>query len=92
MGDRKDIHSQNTHNTQEKQWYTRQKHNLSGDGEMAYRHMLELKADELLFKSKHPVRYWIQRIWNLMQTGDSTWDGAHYPEEQKYKDGFSYLR
>jgi hypothetical protein len=67
-------------------------HDLSGDGEMAYRHMLELKADELLFKSKHPVRYWLQRIWNLMQKGDSTWDGAHYSEKDKYRDGFSYVR
>ena len=34
-------------------------HNLSEDGETSYRHMLELKADEILFKSKHPVRYWL---------------------------------
>ena len=97
MSDRKDIHSQNTHNTYNKKMVYETKtlelcHDLSGDGEMAYRHMLELKADELLFKSKHPVRYWLQRIWNLMQTGDSTWDGAHYSEKDKYKDGFSYVR
>ena len=97
MGDRKDIHSQTTHNTYNKKMVYETKtlelcHDLSGDGEMAYRHMLELKADELLFKSKHPVRYWLQRIRNLLKKGDSTWDGAHYTEEEKYKDGYSYIR
>ena len=58
----------------------------------AYSLMLELMADEILYKSKHPVRYWIQRAKNLVKYGDSTWDGAHYSEEEKYKDGYSYTR
>ena len=29
---------------------------------------------------------------NFIKYGDSTWDGAHYSEEEKYKDGFSYTR
>ncbi len=67
-------------------------HSLTKEGEEAYRLMLELKADEILFKSKHPVKYWLQRLKNLWKYGDSTWDGAHYPPEKKYKDGFSYVR
>ena len=67
-------------------------HPLTPEGEEAYRLMLELKADEILFKSKHPFKYWIQRLVNLIKTGDSTWDGAHYPPEEKYKDGYSYVR
>ena len=67
-------------------------HGLTPAGEQEYRHMLELLADEILFKSKHPLKYWTQRLMNLLKTGDSTWDGAHYEEDQKYKDGFSYAR
>ena len=67
-------------------------HPLTQEGEEAYRLMLELKADEILFKSKHPFKYWIQRLVNFIKTGDSTWDGAHYSEKDKYKDGFSYVR
>ena len=67
-------------------------HGLSEKGEEAYRRLLELKADEILFKAKHPIRYWWQRLCNLMKYGDSTWDGVHYPPEKKYKDGFSYVR
>lgn len=32
---------------------------MTEEGEDAYRLMLELKADEILFKAKHPVKYWI---------------------------------
>ena len=67
-------------------------HKMTEEGEDAYRLMLELKADEILFKAKHPVKYWIQRIMNFIKYGDSTWDGAHYSEEEKYKDGFSYVK
>ena len=34
-------------------------HKMTEEGEDAYRLMLELKADEILFKAKHPVKYWI---------------------------------
>lgn len=67
-------------------------HPLTKEGEEAYRLMLEWKADEILFKNKHPFRYWIQRLKNLWKYWDSTWDGAHYSEKDKYKDGFSYSR
>ena len=67
-------------------------HEFTEEGEKAYRLMLEMMADEILFKAKHPVRYWVQRIKNLIKYGDSTWDGAHYSEEEKYKDGFSYVK
>ena len=67
-------------------------HSLSDQGEQAYRLMLEMMADEILFKSKHPIKYWFQRLVNLIKTGDSTWDGAHYSEKDKYKDGYSYVR
>ena len=67
-------------------------HELTEKGKEEYRRMLELAADEILFKSKHPVKYWLQRLRNLIKYGDSTWDGAHYPEEEKYKDGYSYVR
>lgn len=67
-------------------------HEMTPDAEEAYRLMLELKADEILFKAKHPVKYWIQRFRNYIKYGDSTWDGAHYSEEEKYKDGFSYTK
>ena len=50
-----------------------------------------MKADEILFKAKHPIRYWVQRFMNLIKCGDSTWDGAHYSEKGKYKDGFAYV-
>lgn len=65
---------------------------MTPEAEEAYRLMLELKADEILFKAKHPVKYWIQRFKNYIKYGDSTWDGAHYSEEEKYKDGFSYTK
>ena len=67
-------------------------HRLSDEGEMHLRMLLELKADEILFKHKHPIRYWLQRFVNLLRCGDSTWDGAHYSKEDKYKDGYSYVR
>ena len=67
-------------------------HRLTKEGEEAYRLMLELKADEILFKAKHPIRYWLQRMMNFFRYGDSSWDGAHYSEKDKYKDGFSYVR
>lgn len=67
-------------------------HALSEKGEEEYRLLLELRADEILFKAKHPFKYWIQRLVNLLKTGNSTWDGAHYPPEKKYKDGYSYIR
>lgn len=67
-------------------------HGLTPAGEQEYGHMLELLADEILFRSKHPLKYWTQRLMNLLKTGDSTWDGAHYEENQKYKDGYSYVR
>ncbi len=52
--------------------------------------MLERKADEMLFKHKHPFKYWWQRLGNLIKEGDSTWSGAHYPPDRKFKDGFEY--
>lgn len=67
-------------------------HELTEAGKDAYRHMLELEADELLFESKHPFRYWWRRLVNLIKFGDSTWDGANYPPEEKYKDGYSYAK
>lgn len=86
-------HTHNTHTTMVYETKTLELcHDLSMEGEREYRLMLELKADELLFKSKHPLKYWIQRIKNLLKTGDSTWDGAHYSEKDKYKDGYSYVR
>ena len=67
-------------------------HALSEKGEEEYRLLLELMADEILFKSKHPFKYWFRRFMNWVRTGDSTWDGAHYSEKDKYKDGYSYVR
>ena len=67
-------------------------HALSEKGEEEYRLLLELRADEILFKAKHPFKYWFQRFKNWVKKGDSTWDGAHYSERDKYKDGFSYVR
>ena len=67
-------------------------HPLTKEGEKEYQAMLELVADEILFKSKHPFKYWAQRLWNLIRKGDSTWDGAKYREEEKYKDGFAYRK
>lgn len=55
-------------------------HTLTKEGEEEYRRMLEFKADEILFKSKHPIRYWASRLRNLLVKGDSSWDGAHYSE------------
>ena len=51
---------------------------------------LERRADEILFKNKHPIKYWFQRLRNLIKCGDSTWTGPGYDEQEKYKDGFSY--
>ena len=65
-------------------------HPLTEDGEREYKKLLEMHADEILFKSKHPVRYWLQRAKNLAVNGDSTWDGAHLDGELEFKDGFSY--
>ena len=65
-------------------------HPLTEEGKQAYAQMLEMAADEILFKSKHPFKYWAQRLWNLIAKGDSTWDGAKYREEEKYRDGFAY--
>ena len=67
-------------------------HQLTEDGEREYRLLLEQVADEILFRSKHPIRYWCQRLFNYLKTGDSTWDGAHYAEHEKYKDGYSYAK
>ena len=67
-------------------------HALSDKGEEEYHLLLELKADEILFKSKHPFKYWFRRFRNWVRTGDSTWDGARYSEKDKYKDGYSYVR
>ena len=67
-------------------------HGLTELGEQAYRQMLEFKADEILFRAKHPFKYWTQRLRNLMAYGDSSWDGSHYSLEEKYKDGFAYSK
>lgn len=34
-------------------------HRLTRSGEIEYRKMLEEKADEILFKHEHPVRYYL---------------------------------
>lgn len=65
-------------------------HELTEEGEKAYQKMLEFAADELLFKHKHPIKYWLQRIRNKWLYGDSAWLGPEYPEQEKFKDGFSY--
>ena len=55
-------------------------HKLTEEGEREWRILLERKADEILFRAKHPLKYWAQRLRNLIKNGDSTWDGPHYPE------------
>lgn len=65
-------------------------HDLTSDGWMSYFAMLERKADEILFKRKHPIKYWWQRLRNLWEFGDSEWLGPEYSEEDEYQDGFSY--
>lgn len=67
-------------------------HELTELGINAYSLILQMKADEILFKAKHPIKYWVQRLKNLIKYEDSTWDGAHYSDEEKYKDGFAYVR
>ena len=67
-------------------------HPLTQIGEEEHRKLLEFKADEILFRSKHPFRYWFQRMMNWIETGDSEWDGAQYSEQEKYKDGYSYSK
>ena len=37
-------------------------HKLSKSGEQAYRKMLEQKADEILFKHEHPIKWFIEKI------------------------------
>ena len=90
------IHKSHTHNNSKIMVYETKTmdpcHGLTQEGADMYRLMLELKADEILFKAKHPIRYWFQRLSNWWRYGDSRWDGAHYPSEKKYKDGFSYVR
>ena len=65
-------------------------HELTEEGEKLHRKLLEQQADEILFKSKHPLKYWAQRLKNWIKFGDSTWLGPNYSEDEKYKDGFSY--
>lgn len=65
-------------------------HPLTDAGHEEYRKMLEREADEILFSSLHPFKYWGRRIRNLIKNGDSTWDGPNHTEEEKYKDGFEY--
>ena len=67
-------------------------HPLTEEGKQAYAQMLERAADEILFKSKHPFKYWTRRIRNLILTGDSAWDGAQYAKHEQYKDGYSYSK
>ena len=65
-------------------------HDLTAEGWLDYARLLELEADEILFKHKHFIRYWWQRLCNWIGTGDSQWLGPGYSDEEKYKDGFSY--
>lgn len=65
-------------------------HDLTAEGWLNYSTLLEAEGDEILFKHKHPIRYWTQRLLNWIRLGDSTWLGPNYAEEEKYKDGFSY--
>lgn len=65
-------------------------HCLTEEGEELHWKLLERKADEILFKHKHPFKYWIQRLGNWIKFRDSTWLGPGYKECEKYKDGFSY--
>ena len=65
-------------------------HDLTSEGWLSYFAMLERRADEILFKHKHPIKYWLQRLKNWIELGDSTWTGPGYGEKEKYQDGFSY--
>ena len=65
-------------------------HQLTLAGQETYETILAVKADEILFKHKHPIKYWWQRLMNLLRKGDSEWIGIEYDEQEKYKDGFSY--
>ena len=65
-------------------------HDLTPQGEEMHRRLLEYMADEILFRYKHPFKYWAQRLRNWWVLGDSTWTGPGYSDEEKYKDGFSY--
>lgn len=40
-------------------------HELSIEGKASYEKMLERKADEILFKHKHPIRWFAQKIKEL---------------------------
>ena len=37
-------------------------HKLSKSGEDAYRKFLEQKADEILFKHEHPIKWFIEKV------------------------------
>ena len=37
-------------------------HKLTPEGEEAYRKMLEEKADEILFRHEHPVRWFVSKV------------------------------
>lgn len=65
-------------------------HSLTEAGEIEYHRLLEEKADEILFRNRHPLKYWWRRLSNYLSCGNSTWDGVHYSESEKYKDGYSY--
>lgn len=67
-------------------------HNLTEQGEELLKQLLEQRADEILFKHKHPIKYWFQRLRNWIKLGDSTWLGPDYDEQEKFKAGFSYSR
>lgn len=64
-------------------------HSLTENGEQHYREMLESKANECLFRSKHPFKYWFNRIFNLIFKFNSHWDGIPTKHDEK-TDGFSY--
>lgn len=42
-------------------------HNLTDEGQENYRKLLEEKADEILFKQKHPLRYLIKKAKAVIQ-------------------------
>lgn len=65
-------------------------HKLTTSGAETYSKILELRADEMLFKSKHPIIYWWQRIANFLIEGDLSWPGTGYRDDEEYRDGFSY--
>lgn len=37
-------------------------HNLTKEGQERYQDMLEKKADEIIFKSKHPLKWAMQEL------------------------------